>query len=90
MLDVRRPLMNPPITQYALVRVVQIRDNRFAETEVWFSRHPAVGDHGYVVEIYESRDGVEGGYEVECSDPTTGETLWLDVMYENELELASI
>jgi hypothetical protein len=81
--------MSPAIKQYDSVRVVQIRDNRFDEAKVWFARRPALGDRGCVVEIYESRDGVEKGYEVECSDPSTGETIWLDVMFENELELAS-
>jgi hypothetical protein len=80
------PDMSLAINQYDRVRVVQIRDNRFDDTNVWFARRPVVGDLGYVLEVYEGRDGVEGGYEIECSDPSTGETLWLDVMFENELE----
>jgi len=86
---VRRHYMNPAISQYDLVRVIRIRGNRFDGTKVWFARHPAVGDLGTVVECYESRCDVEKGYEVECSDPSTGETIWLDAMFDDELELMS-
>ena len=75
--------MPPPLQPFACVRVVKIRENRFAGERIFYRRQPQVGDIATVVEIFTSP---ELAYEVECSDQVTGETLWLDAMYPDELE----
>ena len=67
--------------QYDVVRVVAIRDTRFDGERVWFQRHPQVGDVGTILEMH------DGAFEVECSDRSTGITIWLTVMYPEELQL---
>jgi hypothetical protein len=42
-----------------------------------------LGDVGAIVETYESP---EPAYEVECCDPATGVTVWLEAMYPDEVE----
>ncbi len=70
-----------PLKPYDRVRVVAVRDGRFASLPSHYRRHPEVGDVGVVVHTHQANYA----YEVECSDPSNGETLWLDAMYIDEL-----
>lgn len=70
-----RPLMT--------VRVSAIRADRFACQNIIHGRHPRVGDVGVVLEVYTKP---EPAYEVECTDPATSATVWLEPMYPDELE----
>ena len=79
--------MTSLLLPYAVVRVVAIREDRFAHEKVFYRRHPHVGDVGTVLETYTSPDLA---YEVECSDPDSGETIWLDAMYPDEIESLDI
>ena len=72
-----------PLQPYAAVRVVAIREDRFAGEKVFYRRLPQVGDIGTITETY---DRPELAYEVECNDPATGETIWLDAMYPDEVQ----
>ena len=72
-----------PLQPYAEVRVVAIRENRFAGEKVFYRRLPEPGDIGTIVDIYLAP---ELAYEVECVDPDTAETVWLDAMYPDEIE----
>lgn len=76
-------LLSAPL-QFDVVRVVCIRGNRFENKKVFYQRHPKVGDVGAVLEVYATPTLA---YEVECSDPTTGITIWLEAMYAEEIEL---
>ena len=67
--------------QYDVVRVAAIRGDRFASERPGFQRHPRVGDVGAILEVY------DGALEVECSDPQTGFTIWLEAMFPDELEI---
>jgi hypothetical protein len=71
------------LSQYSVVRVSAIREGRFSGPAVHDARHPRLGDIGAVLEIHTTP---ELAYEVECSDPQTGETLWLNAMFPDELE----
>lgn len=75
--------MSDQLQQYDVVRVVAIRDSRFIGAEVFYERLPRIGDIGTILEIYSKP---EVGYEVECSEPSTGFTIWLDAMYPDEIE----
>ena len=65
--------MSTEIKLYDKVRVTAIR---------FYDRHPQVGDVAVIVETHQA------GYafEVECSNPENGSTLWLDAMFIDELE----
>ncbi len=78
--------MPPTLAQFQVVRVISIRANRFDGQPIYDVRHPQVGDIGVVLEIYKQP---ELGYEVECSDPITGASIWLNAMYPDELEAHS-
>lgn len=67
--------------QYDEVKVSRIREGRFGSGLPAFLRHPQTGDIGTIVEVYPD------AFEVECSDRSTGVTLWLEVMHRDELEL---
>jgi hypothetical protein len=73
----------PPLQPYATVRVIAVREDRFAGEKVFYRRSPEVGDIGTIIETYVRP---ELAYEVECSDPASGETIWLDAMYPDEVE----
>lgn len=77
--------MSRSFHQFDVVRVASIRADRFAEASVANQRPPAVGDKGTILEVYESP---EPAYEVECCDPSTGVTIWLEAMYPEELKHA--
>lgn len=64
--------------QFDVVKVIAIRDNRFASDEGFDKRVPLIGDVGTVLEVYAD------AYEVECSD-SDGTTNWLTAMYPDEL-----
>lgn len=66
--------------QYDVVRVAAIRGDRFARERPQYQRHPHVGDAGTILEVY------DGAFEVECSEPSTGFTIWLEAMYPDELQ----
>jgi hypothetical protein len=66
-----------------VVRVAAIRGDRFTGRKIFYSRLPLVGDIGAVLDVHEKP---ELGYEVECCDPTTGTTIWLEAMYPDEIE----
>ena len=68
--------------QYEMIQVVLIRDNRFSQSMPTFERHPMIGDKGTIVEIYTNP---ELGYEVECTNPINGHTIWLEAMYPEEV-----
>ncbi len=70
--------------QYEVVRVVSLRGNRPFHPSVTNRRAAEVGDIGTILEVYTQPDVA---YEVECSDPTTGITTWLEAMYPDEIEL---
>jgi len=74
--------MTTDLKPYDQVRVAAIRDNRFAGQPVFYDRHPCVGDVAVIVETH--RPGY--AYEVECSNPENGQTIWLDAMFADELE----
>ena len=76
-------ILSAPL-QFHVVRVVCIRANRFENKKVFYQRHPKVGDVGAVLEVYATPTPA---YEVECSDPSTGSTIWLEAMYAEEIEL---
>ena len=67
--------------QYDVVRVAAIRGGRFASERPDFQRHPQIGDVGTILEVYSD------AFEVECSDPQTGFTIWLGAMFPDELEI---
>jgi hypothetical protein len=67
---------------YDQVRVTSIRGNRFVGQPVFYSRHPQVGDIAVIVDTHEA----DYAHEVECSNPESGETIWLDTMFADELE----
>jgi hypothetical protein len=69
-----------------VVRVTAIREDRFAGKQAFHSRLPKLGDTGTILEVYASP---EPAYEVECSDPRSGATLWLEAMYPDEIEACS-
>ena len=68
--------MPESLKTYDRVRVAAIRDDRFATLPIHYRRNPEVGDVAVIVDIHQA----EHAYEVECSDPSNGETLWLDAM----------
>lgn len=72
-----------PPEPFAVVRVVAIRSDRFADAKIWHRRLPRIGDVGTVIETYASP---APSCEVECSDPETGETIWLEAMHLDEIE----
>jgi len=76
--------MSVEIHQFDVVRVKAIRRDRFAETAADYERSPQIGDIGAVLEIYSNP---ELGFEVECSNPENGFTIWLTAMYPDEIEL---
>lgn len=61
-----------------------MRDERFMRASPAYQRHPKVGDVGVILEVYTTP---EAAFEVECSDPHTGNTIWLEAMFPEELEL---
>lgn len=63
------------------VRVVAIRDDRFSGMPDTVAHWPKVGDVAYIIDTHETGHV----YEVECSNPSSGETLWLEAMYIDEL-----
>jgi len=69
------------LNPYDRVRVTAIRDDRFATLPIHYRRHPEVGDVAVIVHTHQP----DYAYEVECSDASNGETLWLDAMYIDEL-----
>jgi hypothetical protein len=73
--------MPAPLKPYDRVRVTAIRDDRFATLPIHYRRHPEVGDVAVIVHTHQA----DYAYEVECSDASSGETLWLDAMYIDEL-----
>ncbi len=71
------------IRQFDMVRVKAIRDTRFVGTSAHYERVPQIGDVGAVLELYSEP---ELGYEIECSNPANGFTIWLEAMYPDEIE----
>ena len=68
------------ICQYSKVRIAHIREN----LEYTIKEEPAeVGDIGFVVEIYKTKNHPDG-YEVECV-LQNGTTKWLATFYKNEI-----
>ncbi len=74
--------MSTGLKPYDQVRVAAIRGNRFAGQPVIYARHPQVGDVAVIVEAHQPGYA----YEVECSNPQNGKTIWLDTMFVDELE----
>jgi len=72
-----------PPQPFAVVRVVAIRGDRFASATAWHQRLPRIGDFGTVIDTYASPTPA---CEVECSDPVTGETIWLEALHPDEIE----
>nr|WP_295784066.1 hypothetical protein [Rhodoferax sp.] len=72
------------MNQFEVVRVVSLRENRPFHPSITNLRAPEVGDIGMILEVYTQP---EAAYEVECSDPATGVTKWLEAMYPDEIEL---
>ena len=66
--------------QYDVVKVAAIRADRFAGERPQFQRHPQVGDVGTILEVYSD------AFEVECSERSTGITIWLEAMFPDELQ----
>ena len=73
------------VKQYDMVRVVQICNNRFAESSPRYQRHPLVGDVGTVLEVYSE----PAGFEIECCAAGDGHTTWLEAMLPDEIEIIS-
>ena len=74
------------LAQYTVVRVTAVRDQRFNGQPAYEVRHPRVGDVGTILEVYETPGPA---YEVESSDPATGETVWLAAMFPDQVEALS-
>ncbi len=72
--------------QFEVVRVVGFRDSRFKTAKAHYLRPPKVGDTGTVLEV---NSEPERGFEVECSDPASGQTVWLEAMYPEEVEIVT-
>jgi hypothetical protein len=70
--------------QFDVVKVVAFRDDRFSCAAEDYERSPALGDLGTIVEVYSHP---EPAFEVECSDRSTGQTIWLAAMYPEELSI---
>ena len=70
--------------QYEVVRVTSLRGNRTFHPSATNRRIPSVGDIGTILEVYTQP---EAAYEVECSDPATGVTIWLEAMYPDEIKV---
>lgn len=66
--------------QYDIVQVVALRTGRFAQEAPSFQRHPRIGDIGTIVEVYAD------AFEIECCEPSTGVTIWLESMFPEELQ----
>jgi hypothetical protein len=77
----QRTTLSATLKPYDQVRVIAIRHDRFVGQPVFFKRHPQIGDVAVVVETHQAGRA----FEVECSDPASGETIWLDAMYVDEL-----
>jgi hypothetical protein len=75
--------MAPSLRPFTAVRVTAIRADRLSEKQAFCARLPKLGDVGAIVESHELP---EPAYEVECCDPATGVTLWLEAMYPDEVE----
>jgi hypothetical protein len=65
--------------QFDVIRVISIRDDRFTEASDDWQRAPAVGDVGTILEVYAD------AFEVECSDSSNGNTIWLAAMHPDEI-----
>lgn len=70
---------------FDVVRVVRLRDDRFAGIKSDHERCPAVGDTGTILEVYAEP---EPAFEVECSNPKGGNTIWSEALYPEECEIA--
>lgn len=75
------------MNQYEVVRVVSLRGNRNFRASVANLRAPEIGDVGTILEVYTQP---EVACEVECSDPGTGISSWLEAMYPEEIEVLQI
>lgn len=62
-----------------VIRVVKLRNDRFAARPVEYLRHPRVGDTGAIMQIYSD------AFLIECCD-RTGTTIWLTEMFHDEVE----
>jgi hypothetical protein len=69
---------------YERVRVVTLPPNYRWSSAGFSKRAPRVGDVCYIIEVYE---GPRRGLELECSDPRTGETEWMETFDEAEIGL---
>ena len=69
------------LKNFERVRVVAIRGDRFSGLVDTAAHWTKVGDIAYIIDIYEAGHV----YEVECSNSATGETLWVEAMYFDEL-----
>lgn len=69
---------------FDVVRVVRLRGKRFADVAPDHERWPVVGDVGSILDVYTAP---EPAFEIECSNPKDGSTIWLAAIYPEELEL---
>ena len=76
--------MSTRLQQFAVVRVIALRADRFRAEQIGYVRHPRVGDVGTILETYVLP---QPAHEVECCDPASGETVWLEALYPDEIEL---
>ena len=65
--------------QFDVIKVTSLRNDRFKETGPDWQRAPAIGDVGTILEVYAD------AFEVECSDSSNGNTIWLAAMYPDEI-----
>jgi hypothetical protein len=72
-------------SQYDKVRVVRLPDREWCLSPA--ERAPQVGDIAYVIELYDKPDP---GYELECSNPATGESIWQLAFKVGEIELERV
>jgi hypothetical protein len=69
---------------FDVVRVVRLDGDRFSGRTSDYLRLPIEDDIGAIVE---ELTNPRRAFEVECVDPKTGATAWLEALYPQELEL---
>ena len=72
--------------QYDVVEIVEISDLCGFATDSFSTREPRIGDRATIVEVYSDPEG----FELECSDPKTGITIWLHAFKAGALKVKGI
>ncbi len=70
--------------QYDVVKIVSFKNLKLIKKTEFDKNIPEIGDIATIVEIYTNPSI---GYELECSDRKTGETLWLYTFKPEQIQL---